>query len=118
MLGLLDVIWIFDLNTRPQKRKMYVCLSYEMGWFMRINTKDTPRPCVPISKGDNAFLHHDSHIECGILVLDEFEIDEAIRHGGIVGTVHERYKPTILSAQMGALFISKRDKEALRRILA
>ncbi|MTH33040.1 hypothetical protein GL279_00310 [Paracoccus limosus] len=109
---------MFDLNTRPQKRKMYVCLSYEMGWFMRINTKDTPRPCVPIARDDNAFLHHDSHIECGILVLDEFEIDEAIRRDGIVGTVHRRYRPIILSAQMNTLFISKRDKEALNQILA
>ena len=97
---------------------MQVCLSYQEGWFLRINTRDVPRPCVAISQTDNEWLDHDSHVECALLVFDEFEIEEAIRAGGPIGTLTEAVKPEILRKLVGQPYLREADKQVLRRLLA
>ena len=95
---------------------MHVCLDYAQGWFMRTNTRNWHKPCVPISRQDNPFLDHDSHIQCVILELDEFEIDEAVRTQGICGTVCEAARDPVLGHLLSDRTITERDKAELREI--
>lgn len=118
MLQFFDVILVFDRLTRPQKLKYQVCLSYERGWFLRINSKNRFKPCVAISKADNTFLGHDSYIECGLLEIDEYEIDEALRTKGIVGRVSIACKAEVLTHLLSATYISPADKKVLASIFA
>lgn len=76
-----------------------------------------PRPSTPISKDLNPFLDHDSHVEAGILEVDEFEAEEAARRG-ICGRLNPCHKPAILDAHLGMPIINERDKAVLRMILA
>ena len=118
MLQFFDVILVFDRLTRPQKLKYQVCLSYERGWFLRINSGDRYKPSVAISKADNTFLDHNSFIECGLLEIDEYEIDDALRARGIIGRVNLASKPDILAHLLSATYISPADKNALTSIFA
>lgn len=97
---------------------MQVCIDYEEGWFLRINTRDVIRPCVPIPKNLNEFLDHDSHIDCSIHIIDEFEIDEALRRDGVFGRVNLCHARDVLTALVGSIHISERDKERLRVLFA
>lgn len=116
MLGFFDVIWVFDRTTQPQKYKMYVCLSYEDGWFLRINSTDRYRPCVAIYRSENAWLDHDSFIECALLEVDEFEIDEAITRGGIVGVVGSSLTSSIAETLLSVRTLRPNDKLRLLQI--
>lgn len=113
-----DVIWLYDRTARPQKNKMQVCIDYEEGWFLRINTRDVIRPCVPISKALNDFLDHDSHIDCSLHIIDEYEIDDVLKRDGVYGKVNLCHAPEILAALVGSVHISERDKEHLRNLFA
>ena len=117
-MNFFDVIWIYDRTTRPQKQKMQVCIDYNEGWFLRINTRDVIRPCVPISKKLNPFLQHDSHVDCSIHIIDEYEIDEAIRNDGIYGTLNIAHAPDILVAMLKSVHINERDKAQLKMLFA
>ena len=67
---------------------MKVCLWYEEGWFLRINSEDYYKPCVHIKKSENSFLSHDSHVECSLLIIDEYEIEETLTRGhGVIGRI-------------------------------
>lgn len=88
------------------------------GWFLRINTKSYPRPSVPILKDDNPFLDHDSHIECGILEVDEFEVDESITRNGVIGRLNMKYRTAILSEHLSMPIVRERDRRVLREILS
>ncbi|SET75794.1 hypothetical protein [Paracoccus homiensis] len=118
MLSLFDVIWIYDQTTRPQKMKMYICLDFDRGWFLRINTKNYPRPSVAISKEQNPFLDHDSHAECGILEVDEYEVEDAVQRGGVVGKLNLVHRTAILEAHLAMPIVRERDKAALRELLS
>lgn len=111
-----DVIWIYDRALKPQKWKMQICLHYDEGWFLRINTKDVIRPCVAISRAEHAFLDHDSHIDCGLCMIDEYEIDEAMKKSGIIGTITTKVAPEVLRCLLAARYISKKDKETLAEL--
>ena len=117
MLELFEVIWIFDRTTKPQKRKMVVCLDSDEGWFLRINSKDRFKPCVPISQSEHSWLEHDSYVECTFLMLDEFEVDESIRREGIVGQVSLALKTKVLGHLKAARYIRDDDKRRLIEIL-
>jgi hypothetical protein len=76
-----DVLWLYDdTAARERKRRMFVCLDPERGWFARI-VSDPPRHAksddyVPVMRADHAFLDHDSFVETGREVdfgEDEFE---------------------------------------------
>jgi len=97
---------------------MQVCIDYEKGWFLRINTKNIIRPCVKISKHDNAFLDHDSHIDCSLNEIDEYEIETAFEREGVIGKVEIGYAPTILDELLKTSFIRQDDKEHLKLVFA
>lgn len=109
-----EVIWLYDRTTRPQKEKMQVCIDYAEGWFLRINTRDVIRPCVPISKSLNDFLDHDSHIDCSLHIVDEYEIEDVLRRDGIFGQVNLCYASDTLAALLRSIHINDRDKAQLR----
>lgn len=95
---------------------MQVCLDYSEGLFLRINSKDHIRPCVAIPKEKNPFLDHDSHIDCSLQMIDEYEIDCAIQKGGIYGQVNLCHAPELLEELLKTTFISKKDKDYLKGI--
>jgi hypothetical protein len=117
LLGLFDVIWVFDRTTSPQKWKMYVCLSFDEGWFLRINSRNNFRPCASAPKSENTWLEHDSFVECSLLALDEFEIEESLRRAGIVGRLNVILKSEILNHLIAAKYIRDDDKARLRELL-
>ncbi|MBW7921249.1 MAG: hypothetical protein H3C51_04030 [Rubellimicrobium sp.] len=117
MLRLFDVVWVFDLTTAPQKRKMFVCLSFDDGWYLRINTKPVPKPSVPVTKARNPFLDHDSHVECALLEVDDYEIAEAIRRGGVVGRLSLWHRQAIAEGIRRAPYIRQRDKDRIAALL-
>lgn len=110
------MVWVFDRSLDPQKSKMQVCVDYAEGWFMRINTRDRIRPCVPLPLVKNPFLKHDSHVECSINMIDEFEVEDALRMGGVIGRVSLEHAPEILAMMLQARFIPQRDKDRLALI--
>lgn len=119
MLTTGQVIWVFDRTTNPQKHRMMVCVSFEDGWFLRVNTNNRFRPAVPIDRARNPWLDHDSHVECVVQEWDEFEITEAIRErGGSIGLLHRDHYPSVLAELLNNRFTRKSDKEKLRVLLA
>ncbi len=95
---------------------MMVCLSYDEGWFLRINTTDFYRPCVAIKKADNEFLSHDSHVECALLIIDEDEINETLNKSGIIGRLSFAHKDEILKKLLSATYINAQEKDDLKHI--
>lgn len=93
---------------------MQVCVDFAEGWFLRINTRDVIKPCVPIPKQMNPFLDHDSHVDCSIHIVDEFEIDEVLRSDGVFGRVNLLHAPDILDALTRSIHINGRDKARLQ----
>jgi hypothetical protein len=63
-----DVLRIWDRYTSPNKRKLHICVCPDMQLFLRINSDPIFQPAHPISKANNAFLHHDSFVELQQLV--------------------------------------------------
>jgi hypothetical protein len=114
-----EVIWVFDRSIEPPKPKMIVCLSYEKGWFMRINSSARFRPCVPISVVMNPWLDHDSHVECVLLEFDEYEIEESMKNRrNPVGHLHKDYAKAILQALVREPYIRTADKISLGHLLS
>jgi hypothetical protein len=119
MLQTGDVLWVFDPTTDPQKFKMMVCLSSEDGWFLRINTLGHFRPAVPIDKARNPWLKHDSHVECNLLELDDYAIEESLRNRrNPCGQLHRDHYPAIVKALMGLPFVKQADKQKIAALLA
>ena len=74
-----------------------VCLSFDEGFFLRINSEGKFRPCVAISAELNsAIIEHDSFVECALLMIDEYEVENALSNVGIIGMLDLRYKNEIL----------------------
>lgn len=114
-----DVIWTFDRTTRPPKAKMMVCLSFDDGWFLRINSSGKFRPAVPIDKTRNPWLDHDSHIECTLLELDEYEIQDSLKDPrNPCGKLHRDHYKAIVREIMGLRFVRLADKQRVAALLA
>jgi hypothetical protein len=110
-LRALEVTWIHDALITPPGPKMVVCVEPDQGFFFRINTDDNYKPCVRIERlPDHRWLDHDSHIECSVLDLDEYLIDEAVRTSGIIGVVSADVARPILATIQQARYISDADK--------
>ena len=116
MVSFFEVIWLFDRTTNPPKPKMMVCLSYDDGFFLRINTSDKFRPCVAISNAENTWLDHDSYIECALLEIDEFELDESVMRNGIIGTVAFSCLDQVKDKLLSAKYLRPDDKRTLEAI--
>ncbi|MFN3970341.1 MAG: hypothetical protein ACK4L4_03075 [Gemmobacter sp.] len=114
MLRTFDVIWLFDRTTDPPKWRMNACVSWEDGWFLRINTRNSFRPCVAIDKACNPWLDHDSFVECNLLEWDEFEMEEAMRSPrNPVGALHSDFREPVLRELIGLRQVRLADKERL-----
>lgn len=113
-----DVIWVYDRSINPQKWKMQVCLLEAEGWFLRINTRDVIRPCVAISQAKNTFLATDSFIDCSLCIIDEYEVNEALKRDGIIGKVDASAAPEVLKCLLSATYIRDSDKHVLRGLFA
>lgn len=110
-MNLLEVTWVPDETIRPPGPKMVVCIDADMGWFFRINTRDGWRPNVPLAKTpDHEWLLHDSFMECNILELDDYVVEEAIRRSGVIGVVHPSLCPAIRDAIRQNRGMSNTDK--------
>jgi len=120
MIQLLDVILIFDDTLREPHPKMVVCLNALDGWYFRINSRSTLRPCVKLEKNPHhMFLDHDSYLHCDILELDDYVIEQSLRrHAGIIGTIHSSLKPDIISKTFSSAVISSEDKHIIRNVLS
>ena len=56
---------------------MWVCVSREHLWFLRINSEPLTPPDVLLRKVDHPFLDHDSYMGCGgdlIVVFSEEDL--------------------------------------------
>lgn len=113
-----DVIWVFDRTTDPPKPKMMVCLSSEDGWFLRVNSSGRFRPAVPIDKGRNPWLDHDSHVECNLLLLDDFEVQDSLQNPrNPVGQLHHDHFAAIVKEIMGLRFVTLADKQRIAALM-
>jgi hypothetical protein len=73
-----DVLRIWDLYTSPNKPKLHICVCDERQLFLRINSEAVFPPTHPLSKKNNPFLHHDSHVELQQLVRHmSYEVSRA-----------------------------------------
>ena len=115
MLAALDVIWIHDGFIRPPGPKMVVCLEPRLGLFFRINSEPKWQTPVLLTVADHPFLKWDSHLECGEpLELDDYMIEESVRHRGIIGRVKPELAAVIYGAIVAAKTVSDNDKAAIK----
>ena len=114
MISILDVIWNFDTEIRPNKWKMLVCIQPDCGYFFRINSRPW-QPALKIEKcPHHEFLKWDSYLECKTpLELDEFTIEQSINSKGIVGRIHKSLAPEIFSEVKNSITISLNDQNAI-----
>lgn len=118
MLALLETIWIYDGLINPPHPKMVVCMSPEDGWFFRINSRPHFKPCVPLLREpDHQWLDHDSHLQCSILMLDDYVVDAAIERNGVVGSVSLELREEIIRGIMAGRDTPPRDKQRLCDLL-
>lgn len=111
----LEVTWIADSEIEPPGPKMVVCVEPYLGFYFRINTHDNWQPCVPISKEpDHKFLKWDSFIECTILDLDDYVIQQALKKSGVIGTISTSLSDPLIQ-NLGSC--SRQDRNAIRSVL-
>ncbi len=74
-----DVIRIWDKFTRPEKRKIHICVCEGRQAFLRINSNPIFRPNHLLLVADNReFLDHDSYVELNrILRHRQYEISQS-----------------------------------------
>ena len=80
-----DIIKLFDTLTTPPKKKWFLCIYVNENWLLRINTN--PRiqgNNLKITKAENPFLHHDSHIDfTAVLGKSPVDIQNAENKGHV-----------------------------------
>lgn len=114
MIKVLDVVWVIDEFIKPPAPKMWVCVETSLGLYYRINTEPKWQISVPISQARNAFLTHDSHLECGSpLEVDDYIIEQSIRRRGIHGRLDPYYVPSICDAVTRSRNIRDSDRAAI-----
>lgn len=96
---------------------MVICVEPRLGFYFRINSSSEWEPCVPILREPHhLFLKWDSFIECTILDLDNYIINQALKKGGIIGSVSTKLCGQLiekLSYASGA----RQDRNAIRAVL-
>jgi len=113
----LEVTWISDDEIEPPGPKMVVCVEPHLGFYFRINSHDNWEPCVAIAKHpDHLFLKWDSFIECTILELDDYIINQSMKKIGVIGKVSRRLCDPLIDA-LGYASGSRSDRNAIRSVL-
>ncbi|MCB8877338.1 hypothetical protein [Acidisoma silvae] len=109
--ALLEVIWILDDFIKPPGPKMMVCVAPADGIFFRINSEDKWPVGVPVTSRANAFLHHDSFVECGgPLEFDDYVVDQSRSHQHAPMFLDRQVLPAIVAAVRRSHRISDRDR--------
>lgn len=117
--ALFEVIWILDDFIKPPGWKMMLCVAPAEGIFFRINTEDKWPVGVPIDRRNNAFLHHDSFVECGgPLEFDDYVIDQSRAGQSAPMMLDRQYLPLIAAAVGKSHRISDRDRAIILAALA
>ncbi|MFM2280140.1 MAG: hypothetical protein RLZZ444_2371 [Pseudomonadota bacterium] len=117
MMKALDVTWISDSEIQPPGPKMVICVEPHIGLYFRINSNDNWEPCIPILRiPDHPFLKWDSFIECTILEIDDYIINQALRKSGVIGTISKSLCDPLIKA-LGYASGSRRDKNAIITVL-
>jgi hypothetical protein len=115
----LEVLWLFHGTAKGEvKNRMMVCVSPEDGFFLPINTTDRHRPCFALSmRPDHLWLDHDSHVECDILIFDEYLIDESMRRHGVVGYLSFHHVDDIIDGLGRSVVVSELDRRRISSVL-
>ncbi len=102
-----DVIWPYDSFIIPPKWKMWVCLSKEKLWFLRINSNSYDENCVLLSKEKHPWLQQDRFMRrggelvnplSGNNLMENLEKQEIPERQGILGSIHENSRSAICAA--------------------
>lgn len=120
-----DVIYPFDDRIKPEKHKMWVCVSKPDMWFLRINSKDYGSG-VLLTKAANPYLAYDSYFGvAGDLVgLVEVELERLLarqvipNRQGIIGRIDKGSRSEILQALLRREDLTQRQKNIIRRELS
>ena len=121
-----DVIYPFDRLAKSPKHKMWVCVSRDDLWFLRISTKSYRDCCVPLSCKANPFLDHESYLGCGGDLItsaeSEFETLLALQtipeRQGILGAVSIQERPTVVKAIETSGFLTPAQVRIMKAELA
>ena len=100
---------------------MWVCVSRENFWFLRINSKPYTGLDVLLRKAEHPFLDHDSYMGCGGDLVEIFEVDlraslakqqeEARR--GIIGCIAHEVRREICEGIAASPRLSEAKKEVI-----
>lgn len=113
----LEVTWIADSEIEPPGPKMVVCVEPRLGFYFRVNSHDNWEPCIPIIREpDHTFLKWDSFIECTILELDDYIINQALKKKGIIGRISRTLCAPLIAA-LDYAHGSRQDRNAIRAVL-
>lgn len=97
------------------KMRMHVCVHVANGWFCRVVSKGHWPGSFSILAVHEAFLDHDSFIECGSLVeFDESEIDAALHdREGVVGCLSRQTMRRLCKHLLGVEQITDEQRAAI-----
>lgn len=104
---------------------MWVCVSKENLWFLRINSKRYDENCVSLLKEIHAWLEHDSFIRCGgeLVTLTTSELSVRLakqdipERQGILGSIDLISRINIHTAAMLSKKLTSNQKEIISREL-
>ena len=116
-----DVVFPKDTFTYPPKFKLWVCVSRENLWFLRINSEPITPPDVLLRKVDHPFLDHDSYMGCGgdLIAIAESELclvleDQSEKsRRGIIGCIVERVRSDICAGIAASPRLSEAQKDVI-----
>lgn len=91
-----DVIWPHDGFIYPPKWKMWVCVSVQNLWFLRVNSIRYNPPDAALPLALHPFLDRDSWLGCtgDLAEITAYELEEALKkqgnpdRRGLVGSIH------------------------------
>lgn len=100
------MIYPYDDRVYPTKHKMWVCVSRQKLWFLRINSKQQRNTCVLLRCSAHPFLEHDSYLGCDgdLIQVAEAELElllgrqEHQAKQGIIGHIDDGVRSLICEA--------------------
>ncbi len=125
-LSVWDVLFPHDSLIHPPKFKLWVCVSRERLWFLRINSEPINLPAVLLPASLHPFLEHDSWFSCGgdLITIMQVELERALERQafperrGIVGTIHPSLKDGIMDCLKASARLSPFQKGVILRELS
>jgi len=109
-----DVIRIWDRHTRPNKRKLHICIDPERQLFLRINSEAVFPPTHRLARADCPFLHHDSYVELQALTR---HIADDIARAEEVGRLSRQVRAELLVSVRSAETLTDEQKSLIAEAL-